>query len=104
MLRKGSPADREQLAIDDCHGVAVGALRTRCDPVKRRRDPPTVRRRPVPDREVSPTQGTERARSHGEDRVRVGVRRELRGAWKLTDAHAAKRALDTLARKLERIN
>jgi putative transposase len=32
------------------------------------------------------------------------VRRELRGAWKLTDAHAAKRALDTLARKLERIN
>lgn len=32
------------------------------------------------------------------------VRRELRGAWKLTDAHAAKRALEALARKLERIN
>lgn len=32
------------------------------------------------------------------------VRRELRAAWKLTDAHAAKVALDTLARKLERIN
>jgi putative transposase len=32
------------------------------------------------------------------------VRRELRAAWKLTDAHAAKKALDTLARKLERIN
>jgi len=32
------------------------------------------------------------------------VRRELRGAWKLTDAHAAKTALEVLARKLERIN
>lgn len=32
------------------------------------------------------------------------VRRELRAAWKLTDVHAAKKALDTLARKLERIN
>ena len=32
------------------------------------------------------------------------VRRELRGAWKLTDAPAAKRALEGLARKLERIN
>jgi transposase-like protein len=32
------------------------------------------------------------------------VRRELRAAWKLTDAHAAKTALATLARKLERIN
>jgi putative transposase len=32
------------------------------------------------------------------------VRRELRAAWKLTDAHAAKKALETLVRKLERIN
>jgi len=32
------------------------------------------------------------------------VRRELRAAWKLTDAHAAKTALETLARKLDRIN
>jgi transposase-like protein len=32
------------------------------------------------------------------------VRRELRAAWRLTDATAAKTALDTLARKLERIN
>jgi len=32
------------------------------------------------------------------------VRRELRAAWKLTDAHAAKTALEALARKLERIN
>ena len=29
---------REQLDIDDCHRVAVGDLRTRCDPVERRRD------------------------------------------------------------------
>jgi putative transposase len=32
------------------------------------------------------------------------VRREMRAAWKLTDAAAAKKALDALARKLERIN
>lgn len=32
------------------------------------------------------------------------VRRELRAAWKLTDAHTAKTALEALARKLERIN
>lgn len=32
------------------------------------------------------------------------VRRELRAAWKLTDAGAAKTALEALARKLERIN
>lgn len=32
------------------------------------------------------------------------VRRELRAAWKLADASAAKKALDGLARKLERIN
>ena len=32
------------------------------------------------------------------------VRRELRAAWKLTDVSAAKKALEGLARKLERIN
>jgi putative transposase len=32
------------------------------------------------------------------------VRRELRAAWTLTDARAARTALDTLTRKLERIN
>jgi transposase-like protein len=32
------------------------------------------------------------------------VRRELRAAWKLTDAYAATRALENLARKLHRIN
>jgi putative transposase len=32
------------------------------------------------------------------------VRRDLRAAWKLPDAKAAKTALETLARKLERIN
>lgn len=32
------------------------------------------------------------------------ARRELRAAWKLTDAHAANTALEGLARKLERVN